>query len=590
VVGHLLIIDRFPADDNAVPRDYARTVPIPGRRSAPVLVVCAADDGRRAAVVAQLEERYSATYDVVSAGTASETADVLRITAGDGRQVAILLADDPGSLENGRTVFRLASELFPDVRRGLLVEWGAWGDRDTADRILMLMAQGQIDYYVIRPWHSPDEYFHRTVTEFLVEWDRSIGLRPREVSVVGDPSAARAHEVRGLLARSGIPHGFLPITSPEALERLTASGLVPGDSTVVLLHDGRSLVEPSNAELVSAFGLAVDVPDDAVFDVVVVGAGPAGLAAAVYASSEGLRTLVVERESIGGQAGSSSLIRNYLGFARGISGAELAQRAYQQAWVFGCSFAHSRAAVSIEAGAAGLAVGIEPGRTVRARSAVLATGVSYRQLGVPALVPYESAGVYYGVSAFDAKGLRGGRAHVVGGGNSAGQAALHLARYADRVTLLVRGRTLAQSMSTYLIDTLTAAGVEVRLQAAVVGGGGPGHLDHVVVRDLATGESTSEPTDAVFVLIGALPRTQWLPPAILRDRWGYVLTGEDVLAEGGRRAWGHDESPGPLETSLQGVFAVGDARRGSVKRVASAVGEGSVVVSSVHTHLGRPGG
>ncbi|WP_392543112.1 FAD-dependent oxidoreductase [Oryzobacter telluris] len=559
----------------------------PTGQASPVLVVCAGVDERRDAVVVQLRERYSASYDVVATASAGEATAALRELAADARQVALLLADDPGSLVDGRTVFRLASELFPDVRRGLLVEWGAWGDRESADRILALMAQGQIDYYVIRPWHNPDEYFHRTVTEFLVEWDRAIGLRPREVSVVGDPSSARVHEIRGLLARSGIPHGFLSAGSPEATERLEASGVGPGPGTVVLLHDGRALLEPGNAELVAAFGLAVDVADDAMFDLVVVGAGPAGLAAAVYGSSEGLRTLVVERDAIGGQAGSSSLIRNYLGFARGISGAELAQRAYQQAWVFGCSFAHSRAALRLEQSGDGLLVGIEPDRTVRTRSVVLATGVSYRQLGVPELVPFESLGVHYGASAFDAKGLRDRRAHVVGGGNSAGQAALHLARYACRVSLLVRGETLAASMSQYLLDALDAAGVEVRLRAAVVGGGGAGHLEHVVVRDLDTGESTVEPTDAVFVLIGARPRTEWLPPLVLRDPWGYVLTGDDVLAEGGRRAWPHEDDPRPLETSVRGVFAVGDVRRGSVKRVASAVGEGSVVVSSVHAHLGR---
>ena len=560
-----------------------------GRRSRPILVIASSSDERRAAVAAQLEERYAATYEVVAVATSNEAADALRTASHDGRQVAILLADDPGGLDDGRTVFQVAARLFPDVRRGLLVEWGAWGDRDTADQVLTLMAQGQIDYYVIRPWHSPDEYFHRTITEFLSEWDRSVGLRPREVSVLGDPAAPRSHEVRRLLAHNGIPHRFVPSTEPEAGELLEGAGLAPGASIVVLLHDGRALVDPTNAELAAAYGLAVDVPENAAFDLVVIGAGPAGLAAAVYASSEGLRTLVVERESIGGQAGSSSLIRNYLGFARGVSGAELAQRAYQQAWVFGCSFAHSRAAVSLDRDAAGFVVGIEPGRTVHASSVVLATGVSYRRLGVAELLPYESSGLYYGASAFEAKAVQGGRAFVVGSGNSAGQAALFLARYARQVTLLARGATLASSMSQYLIDALSAAGVEVRLRAAIVGGGGPGHLDHVLVRDLATNEVSEEPTDAVFLLIGASPRTEWLPDMILRDRWGYVLTGEDVVAEGGRRAWPHDEPPQPLETSVQGVFAVGDVRRGSVKRVASAVGEGSVVVSSVHTYLSRRG-
>ena len=558
-----------------------------GRRSKPVIVVSALSDEHRAAVTAQLEERYAAAYEVVSVATSSHAAEALHTASHDGRQVAILLADDPGEVVDGRTVFQVAARLFPDVRRGLLVEWGAWGDRDTADLVLTLMSQGQIDYYVIRPWHSPDEYFHRTITEFLSEWDRAVGIRPREVSVVGDPAAARLHEIRRLLAHNGIPHRFVPSAAPEAGELLAGAGLAPGTSIVVLLHDGRALVDPTNAELAAAYGLAVDVPDNAEFDLVVIGAGPAGLAAAVYGSSEGLRTLVVERESIGGQAGSSSLIRNYLGFARGVSGAELAQRAYQQAWVFGCSFAHSRAAVSLDTDDSGFVVGIEPGRTVHASSVVLATGVSYRRLGVAELVPYESAGLYYGVSAFEAKGVQDGRVFVVGSGNSAGQGALFLSRYARHVTLLVRGATLAASMSQYLIDALAAAGVDVRLRAAIVGGGGPGHLDHVLVRNLATGEVSSEPTEAVFLLIGGSPRTEWLPDMVLRDQWGYVLTGDDVLAEGGRRAWPHDEPPQPLETSVQGVFAVGDVRRGSVKRVASAVGEGSAVVSAVHTHLSR---
>jgi thioredoxin reductase (NADPH) len=552
-----------------------------------MMVVCSGSDERRAAVAAQLEERYSATYEVVSVATSSEGAEALVAASADDRQVAILLADDPGELDNGQTVFRVAARLFPDARRGLLVEWGAWGDRDTADLVLTLMGRGEIDYYVIRPWHSPDEYFHRTITEFLSEWDRAVGLRPREVSVLGDPASPRAHEIRRLLAHNGIPHGFLPTTAPEAGELLARAGVKPGGSTVVLLHDHRALVDPTNAELAAAYGVAVDVPDKSSFDLVVIGAGPAGLAAAVYGSSEGVRTLVVERESIGGQAGSSSLIRNYLGFARGVSGAELAQRAYQQAWVFGCSFAHSRAAVSLDTDDEGFVVGIEPSLTVHASSVVLATGVSYRRLGVTELLPYESTGVHYGASGFEAKGLQDGRAFVVGGGNSAGQAALNLARYARKVTLLVRGTTLAASMSKYLIDALAAAHVEVRLRSAIVGGGGSGRLEYVLLRDLATGEVTKEPTDGLFVLIGAAPRTDWLPEMVLRDRWGYVLTGDDVIGEGGRRAWPYDEPPQPLETSVQGLFAVGDVRRGSLKRVASAVGEGSVVVSAVQTHLSR---
>jgi thioredoxin reductase (NADPH) len=563
------------------------SAPAPGRSPAPAIVVCSCVTERRAAVTAQLEERYASRYDVQDVTTPEDAADLLRAAAERGQQVAVLLADDPGELDEESTVFQLAAELFPEVRRGLLVEWGAWGEPDTADLILRLMAQGQIDYYVIRPWHSPDEYFHRTVTEFLVEWDRAIGLRPREVSVVGDRATARSHEVRRLLSHSGVPHRFVERASPEGLELLRRAGVPEESRTVVLRHDGRVLVDPTDSEVAAAYGLVTEVEDDAEFDVVVVGAGPGGLAAAVYASSEGLRTLVVERSSIGGQAGSSSLIRNYFGFSRGISGAELTQRAYQQAWVFGCQFAHATTATSLEQTDEGLVVGIGPDHRVRCSSVVLATGVSYRRLDVPELERFESAGVYYGASAFDARGLRGGRVHVVGGGNSAGQAALYFARYAREVTLLVRQASLAASMSQYLIDTLAAAGVVVRFRAAVVGGDGASRLENVVIRDLDTGASSEEPTDGVFVLIGALPRTQWLPDLVLRDQWGYVLTGTDVVEDERGGVWTHEGPPTPLETSLRGVFAVGDVRRGSVKRVASAVGEGSVVVSAVHRRVGE---
>ena len=557
----------------------------PGGSPAPAIVVCSRVPERRATVVAQLEERYASRYDVLETATPVETADLLHDAARRGQQVAVLLADDPGVVDEGTTVFRLASQLFPDARRGLFVEWGAWGDPDTADLVLRLMAQGQIDYYVIRPWHAPDEYFHRTVTEFLVEWDRSIGLRPREVSVVGDRLGARAHEVRRLLAHSGIPHGFVDSGTDEGVMLLREAGVPPGPATVVMLHDGRVLVDPTDAELAVAYGLVVDIDEGAEFDLVVVGAGPAGLAAAVYASSEGLRTLVVERSSIGGQAASSSLIRNYFGFSRGISGSELTQRAYQQAWVFGCQFAHVTTAVSLDRTDDGLVVGLGPDRRIHCSSVVLATGVSYRRLDVPELERFESAGVYYGASAFDARGLRGGQVHVVGGGNSAGQAALHFARYARKVTLLVRQASLSTSMSQYLIDTLAAAGVEVRHRSAVVGGSGTGRLERLVVEDLDSGTMTEEPTDGVFVLIGAEPRTQWLPDAVHRDTWGYVLTGTDVIEEGGTGVWPGGGAPLGLETSMRGVFAVGDVRRGSVKRVASAVGEGSVVVSSVHQRV-----
>ena len=381
-----------------------------GRTSTPIMVVSSLPDERRAAVAAQLEERYAATYEVVPVATSSQAADALRTAANDGRQVAILLADDPGRA--GRRAARSSRsphELFPDVRRGLLVEWGAWGDRDTADLVLTLMAQGQIDYYVIRPWHSPDEYFHRTITEFLVEWDRAVGLRPREVSVVGDPASARSHEVRRLLANNGIPHQFVPSAEPEAGELLAGAG--PRARRV----HRRSAPRRSGAGR----------PDER-------RAGSCLRAGGRRAGRLGVRPRRrrrgagrTRRRGVRGRPrdcarswwngsrsaarpGSSSLIRNYLGFARGISGAELAQRAYQQAWVFGCSFAHSRAAVSLDDGRRRVRRGHRAAVAPSTRpSVVLATGVSYRRLGVAELLPYESAGVYYGASGVRGEGRSG---------------------------------------------------------------------------------------------------------------------------------------------------------------------------------------
>jgi len=319
------------------------------------------------------------------------------------------------------------------------------------------------------------------------------------------------------------------------------------------------------------------------FDVVVIGAGPAGLAAAVYASSEGLNALVIEREAIGGQAGSSSLIRNYLGFAKGISGADLAQRAYQQAWVFGTRFLLMREAVELLPGTRHHTLRTADGTEIEAGAVVLASGVSYRRLEIPVLAGLEGAGVFYGASATEAKALAGREVFVVGGGNSAGQAAMHLCRYANAVRLVVRGPTLGDSMSDYLRGEIAAAeNIEVLLGTEVVGGAGDGHLETLTLRDRTSGEASVVPADALFVMIGARPGTEWLPSVIERDEWGYLLTGHDLPAMEtgeGRRA------RLMLETSLPRVFAVGDVRHGSVKRVASAVGEGSVVIQQVHSCL-----
>jgi thioredoxin reductase (NADPH) len=326
---------------------------------------------------------------------------------------------------------------------------------------------------------------------------------------------------------------------------------------VVVRYDGKAMVDPSNAELAGVYGVATDLAGDRDFDLVVVGAGPGGLAAAVYAASEGLRTLVIERESIGGQAGSSSLIRNYLGFPRGVSGAELAQRAYQQAWVFGTRFVLMRDAVALHTEDGRHIVELAGGLEVRARAVVLACGVRYRRLAAPGLERFAGAGLYYGASVSEARAMAGRPVFVVGGGNSAGQAALHLARFASEVTLVVRGESLEASMSQYLISEIAAvANIDVRLRARVVGGEGEVRLERVMLRDDQTGSQTTHAASGLFVLIGARPHTDWLPAVVARDRWGFVLTGHEAEAAAG------DERC-ELETTVPGIFAVGDVRAGS---------------------------
>ena len=550
----------------------------------PPAVILAVDDDADALarVERELTRRHGSDYRVVTAPSPAAARALMEELRGAGSEVALVLADQWMPSATGAEVLAGVSRLFPRARRGLLVEFGAWGDRATASAILQAMAMGHIDYYVLKPWRSPDEFFNRTVSEFLHEWSRGLPSGPREVVVVGPREAQRTYEVRNLLARNGIPFVFHDHGAPEGRRALACAGLDGSPHPVVAFHDGRVLVDPSNVAIADAFGLptALDATD---FDVAVVGAGPAGLAAAVYAASEGLRTLVVERESIGGQAGSSALIRNYLGFSRGIAGAELAMRAYQQAWVFGVSFVLMRAVTGVGVTGDRLALTLSDGARATATAIVLAMGVSYRRLAIDPLEALVGAGVYYGASVSEAQALGGADAYVVGAGNSAGQAAMHLARHARRVTILVRGDSLAASMSRYLIDEIDAApNVGVRLGAEVVDGGGAGRLEWLVLKDRDAAGRVTVPAAGLFVLIGAHPHTDWLPAAIHRDRWGFVLTGPDAARDASPPL---ARAPMALETSMPGVFAVGDVRSRSVKRVAASVGDGASVVSQVHELL-----
>jgi thioredoxin reductase (NADPH) len=545
----------------------------------PVLVVVDDEDASLQVLAGELESRYGAHYKVVSGSSADVALARLAELKAAGADVPLVLADQRMPGMGGTQLLAQVRNIFPTARRGLLV---TWGDMTAPAPFLEAAALGWLEFYVIKPAGSPDEQFHRVITESLAEWWREQGrqFESLTVTVIGDERSARVHELRDVLARGNVSFGFYPSDSLEGQRALRQLGMTEPAAPVVSLDTGAVLVDPSNAEIAEALGLAVR-PAGQVYDVVIVGAGPAGLAAAVYAASEGLCTALLEQESFGGQAGTSSRIRNYLGFPDGVSGTELAQRAYQQAWVFGTHLVYGNPATSLSQDQNLLLVGLEDGSQAQARAVVIASGVSYRRLGVPDLEALSGAGVFYGAGTIEGQAVAGKPAFVVGGGNSAGQAALHLSKYAQQVTILVRSKSLAASMSDYLIRQIEATpNVDVRYRCEVAGGGGGGHLDQLLLRDRDSGQTELVPAAGLFILIGAQPFTSWLPEAIKRDQWGFILTGSDAEQD-----WPLQRHPFLLETTTPGVFAVGDVRHGSMKRVAAAVGDGSTAIRLIHDYL-----
>jgi thioredoxin reductase (NADPH) len=532
-----------------------------------------------------LRRRYGLEYSVVCESSAMWGMKRLRELKAAREEVALVLADQWMPDISGTEFLARARNIVPTAKRALLIEWG---DRTAQEPVLQAMTLGHTDYYVNKPERPGDEHFHWVIAEFLYDWAKAHRPVFKEIRVVGERWSARSHELRDILNRNGILHEFHAADSEEGKALLAKTERSGTRLPVVVLYNGKVLEDPSNAELADAFGVNRPL-DRREFDLVIVGAGPAGLAAAVYGASEGLSTLVLEGEAIGGQAGSSSLIRNYLGFPWGIGGAELAKRATEQAWWFGAAFRFMRSAVALRRSGRELVVSLSDGTEVVGRAVVLATGASYRRLGVPSLEELVGAGVFYGAAVSEAKATQGQEVYVVGGANSAGQAALHLSEYAERVTLLVRGRSLSTSMSAYLIKEMEAAeNIDVRLNTRVVDGGGEGRLEHLVLEDCLSGRTETVPAAGLFVLIGAEPHTSWLPEEIKRDERGYVVTGMDLSRYGlPRRGWHVGRLPLPLETSMPGVFAVGDVRHGSVKRVASAVGTGAIAVQSVHQYFSK---
>lgn len=544
----------------------------------PVLFIVDVNLSALEGVEAQLVRRYCRDYRVNGLSDPQEALEALAQLAHAGEEVALVLVGDALADATRGQLLERARRLHPHAKRGLMVPPSAWGDKATADAIRDAVAVGRVDYYVPRPADSRDEVFHQTISSFLLEWATERRLVPQTIHIVSEAWWGRAYELREVFERCSVPHAFWLAESDEGRQLLAKAG--PGARLpLMVLPDGQALSDPSNAEIAKAAGAPVDF-DEHFFDVAVVGAGPAGLSAAVYAASEGMRTLVVDEGGIGGQARSSSLIRNYLGFPRGVSGSRLAEQAYEQASVFGARFLVMHRATGLSRSGTWLNVSLSDGRRVTAAVVILANGASYRRLGVPSLEALNGAGIFYGGLTSEAHALRGKHAYIAGGGNSAGQAALHLARYARRVTLVVRAESLEAGMSHYLVQALRAtSNVEVRVGTSVTGGGGAGSLETLELRETSSGDQSSVPADALFVMIGARPHTAWLPREIASDRHGFLLTGEEVPRD---YRWPLERGPLALETSMPGVLAAGDVRHGSVKRVASAVGEGSIAAQLIH--------
>jgi thioredoxin reductase (NADPH) len=550
----------------------------------PVLLVVGADARDVETTAGALDHRFGPDYRVLTAGSAEAALAELERAARRGEQVALVAADLHLPDDDGVEFLQRAAALHRGIARVLLFDMDAHHTHIPFDELPALQrasALGQIDSWMVKNWVNPEEWLYPQVQEALSAWSRA--HRPSHVvyRIIGGQWEPRCHTLRDGLTVNGVPFELHPPDSDTGRQLIKDHRVDVERLPAAIRHDGTVLQDPSIAELAAAHGIRIR-PTASAYDLVVLGAGPAGLAAAVYGASEGLRTLLVEARSIGGQAGTSSMIRNYLGFPGGISGGELAHRAWQQAILLGAEFVFTHRVTGLTSAGARHAFALDDSSRLTASAVILAGGVSYRRLDIPDLDRLVGAGVFYGAAGVVAPAVAGEDVYVVGGANSAGQAALHLATYARRVTLVVRGGSLAAGMSNYLVRQIEAtSNVDVRLRTQVVGGRGRARLEGLILRDGPTLGQEDVPAAAVFIMIGARPHTDWLAPVLSLDENGFICTGRDVPPTD----WPLGREPYPFETSRPGVFAAGDVRQGSVKRVAGAVGEGSVAVGSVHRYL-----
>jgi thioredoxin reductase (NADPH) len=546
----------------------------------PVLLSVDDDPGVSRAVARDLRRRYGEDFRVLRASSGPEALDALRELKLRGDTVAALLADYRMPGMNGIEFLEKAMDLFPRARRALLT---AYADTDAAIQAINLV---DVDFYLLKPWDPPEEKLYPVVDAMIDTWRDSRDTAVEDVKLVGHRWSAPSFRARDFLARNAVPYRWYSVDEPEGQRLLAAADAGPDDVPVVITPDGVVLRAPTDAELAAMAGLAVE-PSADFYDLIVVGGGPAGLGAAVYGASEGLRTVLVEREATGGQAGQSSRIENYLGFPNGVSGGQLADRARRQARKFGVEMLLARDVVALEAHGSKRVLRFDDGGSIAAHAVVLATGVSYRSLDVSGAEGLTGRGVYYGSAMTEAAECADRKVFIVGGANSAGQAAVFFARYASSVHLLVRAPSLQASMSHYLIEQLAdISNVHVRTCTTVAEAHGTDHLERLTLQDARTGERSTYPASHLFVFIGGAPRTHWLDGVVVRDERGFIPTGPGLLEDGRRpHGWTLDRDPYFLESSLPGVFVAGDVRAESVKRVASAVGEGAMAVTLVHRYL-----
>jgi thioredoxin reductase (NADPH) len=531
-------------------------------------------------VTRDLRARYGADYRIVAATSGAEALEVLAELMLRDRAVALVASDQRMPGMTGIEMLGEVRRQTPDAKLLLLT---AYADTDVAIKAINDIG---LDYYMLKPWDPPEEHLYPVVDDLLDDWRDAHPDDTDQVRVVGHRWSDRAHEVKTFLARNHVPYAWLDVERDAAAEQLVELAQAgPDDFPLVLVPEGEPLRAPTTLQLAAALGLRTTA-EQPLYDLCIVGSGPAGLAAAVYAASEGLRTVVVERDAPGGQAGQSASIENYLGFPKGLSGADLTHRAVAQAARFGAEMVLARDVVGFEQRGPVRAVLLDGGGEVEARAVLIATGVSYRMLEAPGLEQLGSRGVYYGATASEAGQCVGEEVYVVGAANSAGQAALNLARYAKRVVMVVRAEQLEATMSQYLVGRIRSApNIEVRLRSEVVAARGDGHLEAVTLVDRSTGTREEVLTSWLFVFIGAMPRTDWLGDDVARTTKGFVVTGQDLFTSTGATRWPLARAPYALETSVPGVFAAGDVRQDSMKRVASAVGEGAMSVYLVHRYL-----